>query len=281
MKILVLNNSHHKNKEAMRDMFIFNNVDYLYGNYNDIPNYDLIYSGDIPIDTSKYPDKKFIFGPHFSVFPDNIKLAKINNIYSNAVYIQPSEWSMQKFINMGAERFLPISFNPFPVNINKFKCINKSRTKVFIYYKRRKPEELFYIETYLKKLNIEYKIFDYCRHYEEKDYLSYLQECKYGIIIDAHESQGFAIEEALSCNVPLLVWNVRYMSQEYNSRYPNIPASSIPYFDERCGESFYNQCDFDKKYNLFMSKLDTYKPREYITENLSYEPCYKRFINLI
>ena len=51
-----------------------------------------------------------------------------------------------------------------------------------------------------------------------------MQKAKYGIILDAHESQGFAIEEALSCNVPLLVWNTKFMSQEYGSRYENIPC---------------------------------------------------------
>ena len=62
---------------------------------------------------------------------------------------------------------------------------------------------------------------------------------KYGIILDAHESQGFAIEEALSCNVPLLVWNVSSMSQEEGGNYQHIPATSIPYWDKRCGENFY------------------------------------------
>ena len=33
----------------------------------------------INLDTSKYPNKKFIFGPHFSVFPNN-KLYEIKNI---------------------------------------------------------------------------------------------------------------------------------------------------------------------------------------------------------
>ena len=52
-------------------------------------------------------------------------------------------------------------------------------------------------------------------------FFNYLQNSKYGIWLDAHESQGFALQEALSCNVPLLVWNISSMNQEYNSTYNN------------------------------------------------------------
>ena len=78
--------------------------------------------------------------------------------------------------------------------------------------------------------------------------------------LDAHESQGFALQEALSCNVPLFVWNITSMRQEYGSSYNDIPATTIPYWDERCGEYFYNINELEDKFNLFLSKLETYKP---------------------
>jgi glycosyltransferase involved in cell wall biosynthesis len=128
---------------------------------------------------------------------------------------------------------------------------------------------------YLKSKNINYHLFDYVKKYNEKDYIAILQKAKYGIILDAHESQGFAIEEALSCNVPLLVWNVRYMSQEHGSKYDNISCSSIEYWDERCGESFYNIDELNSSFNNFLSKLDSYQPRQYIIDNLSIDPCFE------
>mgnify|MGYP001325278143 FL=1 len=124
-------------------------------------------------------------------------------------------------------------------------------------------------------------IFNYIKGYKESEYQTYLQQCKYGIIIDAHESQGFAIEEALSSDVPLLVWNVTSMSQEYLSNYSSIPSTSIPYWDERCGEFFYNTSEFHDIYNKFITNLSNYRPREYIMEYLSTEPCAKRFYNLL
>ena len=106
-----------------------------------------------------------------------------------------------------------------------------------------------------------------------------MKNSKFGIWIDAHESQGFALQEALSCNVPLLVWNISSMADEHNSNYPrHFVATTTPYWDERCGEQFYNVNDFHAKLNLFLSKLDGYKPREYILENMSFEKCEETFI---
>jgi len=278
--MLVIGNYHHKNLEGLEKIFKHLKYDYKFGTIDDIYKYTTIFSADIPIDTSKYPNKNFIFGPHFSVFP-NKKLFYINNVHKNSIYIQPSDWARDTWNNMTANKYINIKTFAFPVNVEKFNDTEQTRDSVFIYYKRRTPEELEYIEKFLKDKNIEYRIFNYINGYDESEYLSYLQKSKYGIILDAHESQGFAIEEALSCNVPLLVWNTKDMSQEYGGYYPKIPCTTIPYWDERCGEYFYEQDKFIETFNIFIEKLETYKPREYILENLSVEECSKKFKELI
>jgi hypothetical protein len=279
MKILIIGNFHHKNVEAIERIIKYLNYDLKYGNINDIPEADLIFVPDKVFDTSLFDKKKqFIFGPHLSVFPDK-RILQINNSNNNSIYIQPSKWAKQSWIHIN--NIIPLKVFYFPVNTDKFKPITNVRNKVFIYFKRRKIQELSFIIEFLKSKNIEYRIFDYVKRYDEEDYLKYLQNSKYGIILDAHESQGFAIEESLSCNVPLIVWNVSSMSQEEGVNYPNIYASSIPYWDNRCGEFFYKKEEFEEKYNEFTSKLDTYKPREFILENLSVEKCAENFKKLI
>jgi hypothetical protein len=84
-------------------------------------------------------------------------------------------------------------------------------------------------------------------------------------------------------NVPLLVWNVKTMSDEYgyNSNYAAYPASTIPYWDNTCGEYFYNESELESTYELFISKIDTYTPRKYIVEHVSMDVCEKRMIDSI
>ena len=281
VKVLIINCLHHKNKIGLILMLKYLNYDYKFGSITDINDYDIIYSSGTPINSSLYPNKKFIFGPQFSVFPTN-KLLSIKNIHKNSIYIQPSDWVVHLWKSMNAESCIPIRTLPFPVEIEKFKPLdNSNKSEVFIYFKRRKITELTFIKKFLNNNKISFKIFDYVNSYKEEDYINCLQNAKYGIIVDAHESQGFAIEEALSCNVPLLIWNVKFMSQEEGGNYSDIPCTNIAYWDNRCGEFFYRAEEFEETYNKFISKINTYKPREYVLENLSPQKCSKKFVELI
>lgn len=283
MKILYVNiGMHGKNHNALMNyknitFYVINNIDFNNINLND---FDCVYSPSVPIDVSLYPNTKFIFGPHFSVFPELHQMNIINK--SNSIYIQPSKWASDVWINNPYCKNIKIKPLSFGVETNKFNEIKKitDRTKVFIYCKRRNPDEINLIKKFLNNRNIEYKIFDYLQRYNENDYIQYLQNSKFGIWLGAHESQGFALQEALSCNIPLFVWNITSMRQEYGSNYNDIAATTIPYWDERCGEFFYNANELEDKFNLFLSKLETYKPREYILENLSMEVCEQKLIDI-
>ena len=134
---------------------------------------------------------------------------------------------------------------------------------------------------FLKNLNINVHVFGYTSKYKEEDYINYLHNSRFGIWLGRHESQGFALEESLSCNVPLFVWDVTSMNQEYGYNYSDIPATSIPYWDNRCGESFTNISEIQDKFQKFMDNLTSYKPREYILENLSMDVCENKLINII
>lgn len=280
-KVLLINgNIHHKNLHA------FNHYNKLEIDcINDLKNidlskYDVVYSPCKPVVVNDYPMTSFIFGPHFSVFPDEKDMQDIQG--NNSIYIQPSLWAMEVWKNANCCKNNNFDFIPWGVDTDKFQ-IRTDRKEVFIYFKSRIPEELYYVENELKNRNITYRIFDYKHRYTEDEYKQYLNNCKYGIWIDAHESQGFALQEALACNVPLLVWNIHSMNQEYRSNYPDIPATTIPYWDERCGEYFYKEEEFIETLDRFIKKEEEnqYKPREYIMENLSMDVCQNRFIKLI
>ena len=175
MKLLIVDNFHHKNMKGLEMACRYLKWDYAYkyGSINEIEqeiqNYDVIYFPVRPYDASRFPNKRFIFGPHFSVFPDN-RLFAINNQFQNAIYIQPSEWAAKTWIDMTASRILPIKQFAFPVDTERFSCPDThlspfSKTKVFIYFKSRDPNELKFVEKMLLQLNrenvVEYKVFDF------------------------------------------------------------------------------------------------------------------------
>jgi len=280
--LLIKSHIHNKNLNFILNCkkIDFTIINSMYDFYNmDISSFDAVYSPCHPIDVSLYPNMKFIFGPHFSVFPEKNQMDMIKN-NKNVVYIQPSDWVVDLWKNNYICKDIQIRSFAFGVDTEKFFPIKPilEREKVFIYFKFRNPLDLSLIEKFLTEKNYNYRIFSYMQKYNEQEYLDYLRESKFGIWIGGHESQGFALEEALSCNVPLFVWSVSSMSQEYGSNYNDIKATSIPYWDQTCGEYFHNINDLPNSFDKFITNLENYKPREYVINNLSNSICEDNLI---
>jgi hypothetical protein len=252
----------------------------------DFTRYNAVYSPAILISPATAPKTLFIFGPHVSVFPDN-RIAQIATA-PNVVYIQPSEWARDAWAHSPLCRGLQLRILPFGVNTQKF-CPDPRAAappqEVFVYFKRRDPQELWAVWDFLGARGITPRLFHYTDKYSENDYLDFLQHrARFGIWIGSHESQGFALLEALSCNVPLLVWNVSSMNQEHEGGLPNVAATTIPYWDGRCGEQFKTQDELHITYRKFIYGIETggvYYPRDYVVENLSYDKCKMQFMALL
>jgi glycosyltransferase involved in cell wall biosynthesis len=182
---------------------------------------------------------------------------------------------------------------PFPVDVQRFcpsELPSQPRYDCFVYFKGRKQELLEFAEATLKSLGLRYTILRY-GSYTEEEYLDVLRSSKVGLWIGSHESQGFALQEALSANVPLLVWNVKSMFDEYNRaneisykedqlKY-KLKATSVPYWDSRCGELFYEKEEFSTKLMTILQKYEEYHPRAFILETLSPVACYKRLTEIL
>lgn len=279
-RILLVGWLHHKNMNALLkykgiEVTHVNALPHLFDSF------DIVYCPSSCVDVSLYPGVRFVFGPHFSVFPDASQLKLIRG----SVYLQPSSWVLDFWKGYDCCQDIRLRVLPFGVDTDLFRPsegaeADVKKENVVVYFKRRKPQELLFVENILKSYNIPYRIFAY-GSYSEAEYIEYLKGAKYGIWLDAHESQGFALEEALSMNVPLLVWNIRTMSQEYGSSYPDVAATTIPYWDHSCGEVVYDCEDFAKVYSVFLSKLDSYRPREFVIKGLSVDVCSDRFLDLV
>jgi glycosyltransferase involved in cell wall biosynthesis len=177
---------------------------------------------------------------------------------------------------------------PYAVDIDRFNITEKTITfDCLVYYKHRKTDVLNKVLDELKAKNMSFKVISY-GSYTEETYLQYLKECKFMLSVDAHESQGFALQEAMSCNTPLLVLDATSLYDESNDgvrsiyehhRPKKLYASSVPYWSEQCGIRIENTDELPKAIELMLNTYTSYTPREYIINTLSPTVCMKRILD--
>jgi hypothetical protein len=97
--------------------------------------------------------------------------------------------------------------------------------------------------------------------------------------LNGTESQGIAVQEIMSSNTPLLVWDVK----EWNDRGEEykVKATSIPYWDSICGEVFHDENEIDAAFLKFYDKIDEYNPQKFIKENLSYKKSIQILLDIL
>lgn len=81
----------------------------------------------------------------------------------------------------------------------------------------------------------------------------------------------------MACNVPMIVWNINDLSQEYGENSYN------PYWSNLCGEVFYNKDELEQTFDIFIHNLKNglYTPRAFILNNLDIPQCSKIFHKLL
>lgn len=120
--------------------------------------------------------------------------------------------------------------------------------------------------------------------YSPSEYRHALAGARAMVFLSPHESQGIAYQECLSCGVPVLAWNQgRWLDPAQKAwGLDNVPASSVPFFDERCGATFLNLADFDSAFDSFWETVrrNGFAPREYMLENLTIEKSTDRMLEI-
>jgi hypothetical protein len=121
--------------------------------------------------------------------------------------------------------------------------------------------------------------------YEEEQYKQALRRCRAMIFLCEHETQGIAYQQALASDVPILAWDQGGPWRD-PSYYPDKvvygPVSSVPYWDERCGQRFTDAADFRRQWPGFIDGVAAgrFQPRQYILDNLTLARCARAYLDI-
>jgi hypothetical protein len=110
-------------------------------------------------------------------------------------------------------------------------------------------------------------------NYTEQEYRRLLGRSRGMIFRCEHESQGTRVSRVPIQRRARTRAGPGTISRSQSIRVgqPNIAATSVPYFDNRCGERFKGLEDSDEKLSMFEEKIDAsaYRPRDLLLENLT------------
>jgi hypothetical protein len=208
--------------------------------------------------------------------------------YPVAKYLQHSIWASNVYRPYFGSR---CEIWPVGIDTDKWvQSLSSNKTVDFLIYDKihwnydRLTEELLTpIRTALKLKGLSFQEIRY-GSYGPQDYLAALKRCRAMIFLCEHESQGIAYQECLSSGVPVLAWEQgQYLDPaRFSWGAVEIPAASVPYWDERCGLKFTGAADFPSKLDEFLDKQAGQElfPREYILENLTLEKCADQYVRL-
>jgi glycosyltransferase involved in cell wall biosynthesis len=120
-------------------------------------------------------------------------------------------------------------------------------------------------------------------HYGEAQYRQALQLCRAMLFLCEHESQGLAYQECLAAGVPVLAWDQgRWLDpNRFAWGDADVPATSVPYFDESCGVRFGNIEEFGARLSEFLDRRAAMSPRDYILRNLTLERCSGHYLQIL
>lgn len=295
MKLLFHRPGHHKNQHAIQQMCAsvgweceFTTSDARLQH----ADYDIVVLNSVYIPPERIPHRaKIIYGPQHWVFPTGPLVgAPRDDLKDRACYNVLSVWVSALYYEVSGPLIVPKACLPFGIDISRFSPVEGGERSLecIVYIKRRDPRISSEVFRFLQERGVQHVVYRY-GSYSESNYLRDLQRARYMIVIDAHESQGFAIQEAMSCDVPLLVINATTMYDEVNER--GIPiykhmrpklllATSVPYWSDKCGRCFTDISLLPDVFRDFKSDLDAgkFRPREFILETLSPEVCMRRIM---
>jgi len=201
-------------------------------------------------------------GPNICVLPTDLTVVMEQKF---KYLITPCDWTADLYSRWIERDKIKV----WPVGIDTQKFQPSSSPKTFdclLYLKNRLPSEIDEVKRIMEELHQHYSVFEYGK-YREEDFLEMISVSRYCFVLGNTESQGLAIQEMMSCNLPLFIWD----KTEWDHRGDEFKceATTVPYWEDVCGIK--TATNIEENFKRFLDTLEKYNPRSYIEKNFSLE----------
>ena len=223
---------------------------------------------------SKLTLETCVIGPQIWSFDEHVNTLRENPHYYKTI-VTPSQWVKDLYVNKCGFPEDKVSVWPVGITLPEYK--RKKEYGCLVYYKRRDQEELSKVRELLSDRHIPYNVMEYGQ-YSQNALEILAPESDFCFVLNGTESQGIAIQEIMSYNTPMLVWDIE--SWEDQGPEWSVPATSVPYWSDECGERFINIDDMEVTFDRFYSRIGEYNPRKYVEDNLSYKKSIETLLEI-
>jgi hypothetical protein len=263
---------HHKNKQALGLLGQYG-INF-HSQYDRGMKYDQIQIFD-RITRISGQDCPKIYGPHFYWWQTQFDLQE-GEYYRT---LTPPQDELVKSVKPDLSTFCM----PFPVDVDLWTPKEKTGKPV-AYFKNR---DMILFQEVLDVFGKDLVVINYDQGYNEKDYVDAINKAPYCVWVGRHESQGFAFQEAMSCDTPMFVIDVKSLRDEPSfvtkgygdlmKADSDLPSTAATYFDDTCGVIAYED-DWQDKIEQFMGGLGGYSPRQFVVDHLSPKVLAERLV---
>ncbi|MGC2310864.1 MAG: hypothetical protein WA432_04545 [Candidatus Babeliaceae bacterium] len=160
----------------------------------------------------------------------------------------------------------------------KQSLVNQTGNRQVLIYWKREPEELMQqVKSLLYTYGWQPLVIEYGT-YTLSEFQRFLQHSSFAIFLSKSESQGLALAECWSSNVPTLVFD-RTMMFDLGRSYSDV--SACPYICNQTGLAWYTLADLEECLQLIKKKEVSFAPHEWMVNNMSDECSARLLLHII
>lgn len=218
-----------------------------------------------------------VAGPSNALFPEEAD----NILWQPEIdlIIEPSEWVRDLFRTIAPALVPKIRICTAGVDTEAWAPVDAAvESRALVYWKSGEESFCAHVESILEAQGLRPIRLRY-GHYTPSEYKRALDDSVVAVFLSAFETQGLALAEAWSMDVPTLVWNPR---AEASWRGRSFAAgSSAPYLSPVTGLPWETIEELPKTLAYALGHIEEFHPRAWVLGNMTDARCSRTLLDII